>query len=328
MADRDFMDQAARRSVTGPEKKAVLGLTFWKLMAVFLVLGAGLVLGLIGYLGYGVVVSPPASEETAPDVPASPPPPTPASPDVPAAPDMPPASGAPEVTSGPSSPPILVERPYLDEKGVWSLADQTAPAPPPASGSSRPVESRAVRPMISTSTEVFYQDEQGVWRNTQAGGQPAASRPALGGGDLSAMSGLLSALGGGSAGGGGDLSAMSGLLSALGGGSSSGGGDLSAMSGLLSALGGGSSSGGGDLSGLIQGLGALGGQAPVPSPEDGLNRIHARPGDVGLLAGSKTGGAAPPPVAGRGLNIEGYERFDPAAAGTLKSDWEPFNDPR
>lgn len=29
-----------------------------------------------------------------------------------------------------------------------------------------------------------------------------------------------------------------------------------------------------------------------------------------------------------GLNIEGYERFDPARAGDIKSEWEFFDDPR
>lgn len=99
------------------------------------------------------------------------------------------------------------------------------------------------------------------------------------------------------------ISQLGGLMPGAEGASSpSGGVDLGPILGILSALGG-QSSGGAELSPLLGGLKASGHDGGQPAASD----ITAD---------------------GSGLNLEGYERFDPAAAGKIKNEWSRFEDPR
>lgn len=244
---------------------------------------------------------------------------------------------------------------YQDENGVWrnTGAGQQAPA----------------------SSEHIYRDDEGVWRNLSQGSGPDSASPApvaanpmaslmsglvsqggeaggspavdllgglLGSGDLGSgglaggdLVGLMGALlgGGGQGGGlaGGDLA---GLMGALMGGGDQGGGDLGGLMGAL--MGGGDLSGlmgtlmnggqGGDLSALMNGL------RPGMEPSGGggeiapLNITRARP--QAFDASGQASRASQITSGAGGLNLEGYERFDPAKAGQIKSDWEFFDDPR
>ena len=126
--------------------------------------------------------------------------------------------------------------------------------------------------------------------------------------DLSALSGILSGLGGGPGGTSGpDLGALSGLLGGLGGSTgSTGGPDLGALSGLLGGLGGNSgNSGGPDLGALSGLLGGLGKQGAPPSPS-GVSALTA------MLGGNDN---APPSTGGGGMNMNMLAKFQQAMSG-------------
>lgn len=396
-----------------PRRKSP-GPTFWKLFTAFLFLGPALAVFLFGYLIYNAV----SSDEEPPPAPPI---------------QAPAEEAAPADLNGPDSGPVQPDGDviYQDESGTWlntkrgpqpgpiiveAPADPSPEIPAAPTAESQPGQgpdllnlgldllggggglNRSGPASARTAkADQFYQDENGVWRNTGAGDLPparsehiyqdengvwrnlsqstgpdsASPAPVAASPAASLISGLLSQGGQGTAGTapmdllggllgggavkGGDLGGLVGSL--MGGGQA--GGDLS---GLMGALMGGQGQGGGDLGGLV---GALmgGGQAggDLSALMGALTGEGQSPGDLGGLMESLINGRGlktsrgleegaplnvtrvrpqsfgPPPEKTRasqitsdssGLNIEGYERFDPAQAGDIKSDWEFFDDPR
>ena len=220
------------------------------------------------------------------------------------------------------SAPVRSEHIYQDESGVWrNLSQSTGPD----SASPAPVQAN---PMASLMSGLVSQ-------GGDASGNPMDMLGGLlggvgngggqGGGDLNGLVGALMA--GGGQGGGGDLS---GLMGSLMGGGQGGGGDLGGLMGAL--MGGGQ--GGGDLSGLMNGL--MSSMAPAESSGSKasggggaiapLNITRVRPQPVNTQPAASQ--ASKITSNSTGLSLDGYERFDPAKAGEIKSDWQFFDDPR
>lgn len=325
-----MLDQSRLEATNTPvnpkrPRRKPLGPTFWKLFTAFLFFGPAVAVFLLGYLIYGTVASEDKPETLLIQVPAEEAAPGPhlvtAEVAVPAAETGPgPApnlfslglnlltgGGLGQNLSGPAAIKVAkADQFFQDENGVWRNT---------GAGESPPVQS-----------EHIYQDESGVWRNLSLGAGPNSASPAPVDANpiASIMSGLVSQGGETS---GNPLDMLGGLL---GGGVGNDGGDLG---GLMGALMGGGGQGGGDLPGLI-GLRPLmappgAGSANTPSGVAEiapLNVTRVRPQSFDsrpdqLQASQITSNST-------GFGLEGYERFDPAKAGEIKSDWEFFDDPR
>lgn len=146
-----------------------------------------------------------------------------------------------------------------------------------------------------------------------------------GGADLGALMGMMGISG---QGGGADLGALMGML---GGSGQGGGADLGALMGMLGISGQDGGGQGGDLAGLLNGV--MSSMAPMGPPQAArieesapLNITRVRPESFNPQAGVSQ--AAGITANGGGLQINEYERFDPAKAGEIKSEWEFFDDPR
>lgn len=339
--------EGTRAEMTGPEIKT--GRTFWKLYVVlFLVIVAALA------VIAGVMLSdsaekpspPPAvkpSETVGPN--SRPEPATEEEDSVPAAaePESPveitsESKGGSQALAQNSSPnPVKVGDIYQDQDGVWRNR-------PPA--------------VTDTALSEFYQDENGVWHNRQPVTAAPSASPATGlAGIFSQMTnpenrpesaapfsfptGMADMLNMGAPADGTNLGGLltSGVLQALGAGDLLSSGSLEALSGLFNSaggldslgLGGASGLGAGDISGLFNMFeGVLGGQSGLTGGFSGGKTTAAPPPRVNVISsGSALRGlpsaSSPAKKSGdSGFRLEGYERFDPAKAGQIESDWEFF----
>lgn len=194
----------------------------------------------------------------------------------------------------------------------------SAPAPeaPPEPENSAASSFQTVPGPGKADEDIIYQDESGVWRNTGPGAGTAGQN-------------LISQLGGlmpGAEGkplplSGGELAPILEIWSALGG-QSSGGADLSSLLGGLTASG--QDGGRPNFLTVLESLpGLIASEADESAP---LNIIRGRPQSASDRPGRPA--AAEITAGGSGLTLEGYERFDPATAGEIQSEWNRFEDPR
>ena len=340
--------EATRAEMTGPEIKT--GRSFWKFYAVlFLLLLAALVVVAAAMLGGSAEnqVPPAGSGETVQAETPSAPDQTGPEPETPA-PTVEPApatevsrenkdDGAPQsllLAQNSAAEPVKIGDIYQDADGVWRN-----------------------RPPLAANTvdSEFYQDANGVWHNRQpvqarlqtpnpnldlggilgqlmgAAGQPGAASSA----PADIIGGLLSS-------GGLNLGGLltSGSLEAGGGGDLLNAGSLEVLSNLLfnsaggfDSLGLGTGSGleSGDLSGLFRimetVLGASGGLAGPGGSRESAAPPRANVISSGsALRGLPPASSAPAATGGEsGFSLDGYERFDPATAGRIESEWDYFD---
>lgn len=263
------------------------------------------------------------------------------------------SGSGPEPATGAASPPE-------DEEPAEKPEEQPAPSPAVNSG-------EALDQPVTIGQTDIYLDKDGVWRNINRGEEPAAvskqrsgdsplagalTRPGSGTGldDIStALPMVISMLGSGGQGGSGSgelgslMDMVFGLLGSGGpSGQNSGPGDLGSMINLISGLAGSGTAGGGDFSKIFEQLG-LGGLSAATGPLD-QPTIDGRTQDAyrnevrrkmtaqtlederrirELQAQARKNSSG-----GRIESFDGFERFDPAKAGEIKSSWEYFDDPR